>query len=149
LKVKDGGYGDSDGLANGIIVDPGGIASGGSSFSHSSLGSNDRGCFIATAAFGSKYEKHVQVLRRFRNLYLIPNRIGRAFVKGYYRYSPPLADFIGKHDILRTLVRWGLVPLIAVSWMLLQFGPGPTLLLIGLMFSGTFIIGYRKLRLHR
>jgi hypothetical protein len=149
LKVKDGGYGDSDGLANGIIVDPGGIASGESSFSHSSLGSNDRGCFIATAAFGSKYEKHVQVLRRFRNLYLIPNRIGRAFVKGYYRYSPPLADFIGKHDILRTLVRWGLVPLIAVSWMLLQFGSGPTLLLIGLIFSGSIIIGYRKIRLHR
>jgi chitinase len=149
LKVKDGGYGDSDGLANGIIVDPGGIASGESSFSHSSLGSNDRGCFIATAAFGSKYEKHVQRLRRFRNVYLIPNRIGRAFVKIYYRYSPPLANFIGKHDILKTLVRWSLVPLIAVSYMLLHFGAGPTLLLTGLMFSGMFIIGYRKIRLHR
>ena len=145
LEIKDGGYGDSDGLANGIIVDPGGIASGESSFSNSSLGSNHRGCFIATAAFGSKYEKHVQVLRRFRNVYLIPNRIGRAFVKAYYRYSPPLADFIGKHDILRTLVRWGLVPLIAVSWMLLHFGAGPALLLIGLMFSSMFIIGYRKI----
>lgn len=100
---------------------------------------------ISTAAFGSKYEKHVQVLRRFRNLYLTPNRIGRAFVKGYYRHSPKLTDFIGKHDILGMLVRWGLVPLIAVSWMLLQFGPGPTLLLIGLMFSGTFIIAYRKI----
>ena len=26
LKLKDGGYGDNDGLANGVIVDPGGIA---------------------------------------------------------------------------------------------------------------------------
>ena len=31
LEVKDGGFGDSDGLANGIIVDPGGIASVGDS----------------------------------------------------------------------------------------------------------------------
>ena len=146
LEVKDGGFGDSDGLANGIIVDPGGIASIGDS-SYSSLGSNIVGCFIATAAFGSKFEKHVQLLRRFRDFYLMPNSIGRTFVKAYYKYSPPMADFIAKHDILRTMVRWGLAPLIAVSWMLLHFGAAPTLLLMGLMFSGMFIIGYRKIRL--
>ena len=83
---------------------------------------------------------------RFRDFYLMPNRIGRTFVKAYYRYSPPMADFIAKHDILRTMVRWGLAPLIAVSWMLLHFGAAPTLLLLGLMFSGMFIIGYRKVR---
>ena len=147
LEVKDGGFGDSDGLANGIIVDPGGIASIGDS-SYSSLGSNIVGCFIATAAFGSKFEKHVQLLRRFRDFYLMPNSIGRTFVKAYYKYSPPMADFIAKHDTLRTMVRWGLAPLIAVSWMLLHFGAIPTLLLLGLMFSGMFI-GYRKIRLHR
>ncbi len=144
LEVKDGGFGDSDGVANGIIVDPGGIASDLSS-SYSSFGSNIVGCFIATAAFGSKFEKHVQLLRRFRDLYLMPNRIGRTFVKTYYKYSPPMADFIAKHDILRTMVRWGLAPLIAVSWMLLHFGAAPTLLLLGLMFSG-MLFGYRKIR---
>ena len=101
------------------------------------------GCFIATAAFGSKFEKHVQLLRRFRDLYLMPNNIGRAFVKAYYRYSPPMADFIAKHDVLRTMVRWSLAPLIAVSWMLLHFGAVPTLLLMGLMFSGMFFAGYK------
>jgi hypothetical protein len=148
LEVKDGGFGDSDGLANGIIVDPGGIASFGDD-SYSSLGSNIVGCFIATAAFGSKFEKHVQLLRRFRDFFLMPNRIGRAFVKAYYKYSPPMADFIAGHDALRTTVRWCLAPLIAVSWMLLHFGAAPTLLLMGLMFSGMFIIGYRKIRRHR
>ena len=145
LEVKDGGFGDSDGLANGIIVDPGGIASVGDS-SYSSLGSSIVGCFIATSAFGSKFEKNVQLLRRFRDLYLIPNSIGRAFVRIYYRYSPPMADFIAKHDVLRTMVRWSLVPLIAASWMLLHFGTVSTLLLMGLIFSGMFIIGYRKIR---
>jgi len=143
LEVKDGGYGDSDGIANGIIVDPGGIASFGDS-TFSSFGSNVMGCFIATAAFGSKFEKHVQLLRRFRDLYLMPNSIGRAFVRAYYRYSPPMADFISRHDILRTMVRWSLAPLIAVSWMLLHFGIALTLLLMGLMF-GAMVIGFRKL----
>jgi hypothetical protein len=143
LEVKDGGYGDSDGLANGIIVDPGGIATLEDSFS--SFGSNVMGCFIATAAFGSKFEKHVQLLRRFRDLYLMPNSIGRAFVKAYYKYSPPMADFIAKHDVLRIMVRWSLAPLIAISWMLLHFGVALTLLLMGLMFS-TMFLGFKKLR---
>ena len=145
LEVKDGGYGDSDGLANGIIVDPGGIASGESTFS-TNVGSNIMGCFIATAAFGTKFEKHVQLLRRFRDLYLMPNSIGRAFVKTYYRYSPPMANFIARHDTLRTIVRWGLVPLIAVSWMLLHFGAASTLLLMAMMFSA-MVFGFRKITL--
>jgi hypothetical protein len=140
LEVKDGGFGDSDGIANGVIVDPGGIASGGSTFS-TDVGSNVMGCFIATAAFGTKFEKHVQLLRRFRDFYLMPNSIGRAFVKAYYRYSPPMASFIARHDTLRTIVRWGLVPLIAFSWMLLHLGLASTLLLIGLMFSA-MVIGF-------
>jgi len=144
LEVQDGGYGDSDGAANGIIVDPGGISSG-DSFLSTSLGSNVMGCFIATAAFGSEFEEHVQLLRRFRDLYLLPNTIGRAFVNVYYRHSPPMADFIAKHDTLRTIVRWGLAPLIAVSWMLLHFGAVSILLLMGLMFS-TLVFGYRKIR---
>ena len=144
LEVKDGGYGDSDGLANGIIVDPGGISSGESTFS-TNLGTNVMGCFIATAAFGTKFEKHVQLLRRFRDLYLMPNGIGRAFVKAYYRYSPPMANFIARHDALRTMVRWSLVPLIAFSWMLLHFGLASTLLLMALILF-TMFISYRKIR---
>jgi len=37
LELKDGGFGDSDGLANGVIVDPGGIASGGKAFTQAIL----------------------------------------------------------------------------------------------------------------
>jgi hypothetical protein len=55
LEIQDGGYGDSDGVANGIIVDPGGIASLGA-VSDGSIGDTGAGggCFISTAAFGSK-----------------------------------------------------------------------------------------------
>jgi len=145
LELKDGGYGDSDGLANGVIVDPGGIASGGSTYTDSSASAGKSGggggCFIATASFGSKFEKHVQLLRRFRDLYLMPNRIGRAFVNAYYRYSPPMADFIAGHDTLRAMVRYSLIPLLGLSWLLLHFGMAPTLLfLMGFMT----LLCYRK-----
>jgi hypothetical protein len=150
LEVKDGGYGDSDGLANGVIVDPGGIAASEES-SYTDTGSSGGGgggggCFIATAAFGSKFEKHVRLLRRFRDLYLMPFKIGRAFVKTYYKYSPPVADFIADHDILRAIVRWSLIPLIGLSWMLLHMGAVPTLIFLILM-SFTWIFYLIKIRL--
>jgi chitinase len=148
LEVKDGGYGDSDGVANGVIVDPGGIAaSGGSSYTVTGASSGGgSGCFIATAAFGSKFEKHVRLLRRFRDLYLMPFKIGRTFVKTYYRYSPPVAEFIADHDILRSIVRWSLIPLIGFSWMLLHIGAAPTLIFL-ILISSTSFFYFRKIRL--
>jgi hypothetical protein len=152
MEVTDGGYGDSDGSANGVIVDPAGIAADESSSYtavSSSGGGSGSGCFIATAAYGSKFEEHVQILRRFRDLYLMPNKIGRAFVSAYYRYSPPVADFIAHHDTLRAIVRWSLLPLISLSWMLLHLGATPTVMLIFLMSSAMAMIYRKRIRIKR
>lgn len=145
LKLVDGGFGDSDGLVNGIIVDPAGIAAyTGSSYTvDGSNSGGSSGCFIATAAFGSKFEKNVRLLRRFRDLYLMPFKIGRAFVKTYYRYSPPVAEFIAEHDILRAMVRWSLIPLIGLSWILLHMGPAPALILL-ILISFPWFFCFRK-----
>lgn len=70
------------------------------------------GCFIATAAYGSYLHPQVQVLRNFRDSYLLTNAPGRLFVSTYYYLSPPLADFISKHDLLRAITRFLLTPLI-------------------------------------
>ena len=70
------------------------------------------GCFIATAAYGSYLDPHVYVLRNFRDRYLLTNSLGQAFVNSYYRYSPPVADFIGKHETLKIAARWALTPVI-------------------------------------
>lgn len=70
------------------------------------------GCFIATAAYGSYLDPHVVMLRKFRDEHLLTNAPGRAFVAAYYTVSPPIADFIARHDTAKTIVRIGLMPVI-------------------------------------
>jgi hypothetical protein len=75
----------------------------------------------------------------------MPHTIGRVFVRVYYRYSPPVADFIAGNDTLRIMVRWSLAPLISLSWILLHFGVAPTLLLLMLMGSAVWK-SYEKIK---
>jgi PKD repeat protein len=49
VELRDGGHGDSDGVANGVIVDPGGVV--GTATTGGASGAAG-GCFIATAAYG-------------------------------------------------------------------------------------------------
>jgi hypothetical protein len=75
-------------------------------------------CFIATAAYGTALHDDIDVLRDFRDEYLMPNPAGRAVVKIYYSTSPPLADMIRDNEGLRTAVREGLVkPLVYLTRM--------------------------------
>ena len=62
-------------------------------------------CFIATAAYGTPTAAQIDVLREFRDVVLLESTAGSQFVDLYYRFSPPIADFIAGNDFLRTLVR--------------------------------------------
>jgi uncharacterized repeat protein (TIGR01451 family) len=70
------------------------------------------GCFIATAAYGSALEPHVVALRQFRDRHLQRTELGRAFIRFYYRHSPPLAAFIAAHTSSRFGVRVLLTPIV-------------------------------------
>ena len=56
-------------------------------------GLTDESCFTVAAAFGSETEGKIAKLRSLRDLYLVDNSVGKAFVDAYYQYSSPIADF--------------------------------------------------------
>ena len=67
------------------------------------------GCSIATAAYGTDTAKELDILREFRDTVLLPNSLGARLVSFYYKASPPVANFISRHEFLRTVVRVSLV----------------------------------------
>jgi hypothetical protein len=85
-----------------------------SSFSSGSS-SGSVGCFIATAAYRDYDHPRVQLLREFRDQYLLTNSFGRMFVDMYYCYSPTLAKFVANRDSVKTLVRFTLMPIVGLS----------------------------------
>ena len=110
-------------------------------------GYSDSDCFIATSAYGSPMEAHVRVLREFRDRFLNTNQVGKAFVKFYYTYSPPAADFIARHDCVRAIVRYILLPFVGVSWLALHIGSASTiavLLAFLAMASAIILVSFRK-----
>jgi hypothetical protein len=111
----------------------------------SSDGINDIGCFIATAAYGSLMEPHVKILRDFRDRFLLGNTVGNHFIFFYYTYSPPVADFIAEHDILKFMVRISLLPIVGVSWVALKINSESTMALLVIFIS--FFVGLVCFRL--
>lgn len=75
----------------------------------------DDACFIATAAYGSIFEKHVALLREFRDSYMLTNDAGQRVVALYYSFSPPIADIIRDNAALQTAVRIALFPVVLLA----------------------------------
>ena len=75
-------------------------------------------CFIATAVYGTDTAEEINILREFRDVVLLPSDLGAEFVSLYYEISPPIAEVISRHDLLRTAVRVGFVdPVVAtLDW---------------------------------
>lgn len=65
----------------------------------------EEGCFIATAVYGTPLAPEIDILRDFRDEVLLKNALGKDFVKWYYKNSPPAADFIAEHSMVRLIVR--------------------------------------------
>ncbi len=80
----------------------------------------NKGCFIATAAYGHYSAPQVQALREFRDRYLMSSEAGRAFVAWYYHYGPIGAEYLNSHPWLKPLVRAALLPAIGGSLFLIK-----------------------------
>ncbi len=73
-------------------------------------------CIIATAAYGSELDPHVSMLRSFRDHVVMRTYAGSRFMTVfnafYYSWSPYVADIIRGSDILASIVRGSIMPLL-------------------------------------
>lgn len=104
------------------------------------------GCFIATAAYGSYLDSHVDTLRDFRDQYLVTNPVGSALVSAYYKLSPPVAEFIDDHPALKPVVRVGLLPAVAMSEVAVSTTLAEKLAIVGslLLVSALTVVWLRR-----
>jgi len=79
------------------------------------LQNSRRGCFIATAAYGSYSAPQVQALRAFRDRYLLTNSAGSAFVRWYYEHGPVAAAWLDAHPGYKPVVRAALIPAVGLA----------------------------------
>jgi hypothetical protein len=75
--------------------------------SSDSSSGNDK-CYVVTAASGSQHSDLVVFYREFRDEVLNRTKIGRNFIRLYYKKSPPLARLIENNRLLK----WGSLKLL-------------------------------------
>lgn len=80
--------------------------------------SPSRACIIASAAYGSELEPHVQTLRDFRDQKLLSTFAGSKFMQVfnhfYYSFSPQVAQVVSSNPLIAAFVRILIAPLIQI-----------------------------------
>ncbi len=106
---------------------------------------DDKKCFIATAAFGSQMDPHVDLLRQFRARFLMPTAWGTKFVKFYYEHSSMWAQKIRHSEVSRTVVRGFLWPLVGFAALSLELGlPAAMGIIFSILTILSVLIFWRK-----
>ncbi len=74
------------------------------------------GCLIATAAYGSELSPQVQKLRELRDNVVLNTESGKSFMSGfnqfYYSFSPVIADFERENSFFKETVKIVITPLL-------------------------------------
>ncbi|WP_031428250.1 CFI-box-CTERM domain-containing protein [Flavimarina sp. Hel_I_48] len=66
------------------------------------------GCYVATMVYGDYDHPQVLELRKFRDDFLSKTKLGRNFIKLYYRYSPDLVERLKNKQGINLIIRRGL-----------------------------------------
>ncbi|MCK7468185.1 MAG: hypothetical protein MZU91_08720 [Desulfosudis oleivorans] len=103
--------------------------------------SSNQNCFIATAAFGSPLAGQVEILRQFRDKYLLTNALGQKFVAWYYNNGPIAANWIKDKPLAKVAVQAALYPLIGFSFLLI--GGYLPFVTVGLLLSTLLFLRFR------
>jgi len=105
-------------------------------------------CCTVTAAYGSPMAEEIEILREFRDEYLLTSPLGQAFVDFYYWVSPPIAEFITEHPNLKPLVRAGLSPTVAMSAIAINTTPAqkPAIVVLLVPISVALVVWIKRRR---
>ncbi len=118
-------------------------------------GTENGGCLIATATYGSELASQVQQLRELRDNTVLQTESGSAFMVGfnqfYYSFSPMIADYERENPAFRETVKLILTPLLTSLTLLqyvdidsesemLGYGIGIILLNIGMYFVAPAVL---------
>ncbi len=98
------------------------------------------GCLVVTSLYRKYDHASVQLIRRFRDQYLLANSIGRTFVNMYYRWSPTIARFIAQWKSIKVLVRLNLMPVIGFCALVSRMNAYAFLTVFILLFLGSFFL---------
>jgi len=100
-------------------------------------GSSDTSyCLFTWLADGSGLETYLEILRKFRDGFLLESWPGIAVVDFYYRYSPAVAHFLQPHGFLRIILSRSLIPLAALCHVVLNTSPAEKVFLFAFMVGG-------------
>ena len=120
--------------------------------------SEDGGCLIATATFGSELAPQVQQLREIRDQKLMKTESGQLFLNSfnefYYSFSPVIADYERENPIFKETVKIVITPMLSTLSILnyvdmdseaeaLGYGISLILLNVGIYFVAPAIIIYK------
>jgi hypothetical protein len=95
-------------------------------------------CFIATAVYGEDGDA-TNILREFRDKYMLTNPVGKALVDLYYRVSPPIAQFLTEHPALQPVVRAMLLPAVALSTIAVNTSPAVQIAILALLLASVAV----------
>jgi hypothetical protein len=90
--------------------------------------------------------EEIQILREFRDEYLLTNPLGQALTDLYYRVSPPMAEFITEHPSLKPVVRAGMAPAVAMSVVAINTTPTEKAAIVGLVVLVSVALAIRATR---
>jgi hypothetical protein len=63
------------------------------------------GCFIATAVYGKDDVAEIELLKYFRDNFLMRSSIGKLFVSFYYLFSPGVATVLEKSELAKNVIK--------------------------------------------
>ncbi len=74
-----------------------------------------KACFIATAAFGNIDDPKVEILRHFRDHFMLQNGLGKLFINFYYTIGPYVADYIKDKEWACITTQILLAPIVGIA----------------------------------